>query len=129
MGQGATVAATAVVILVLVALGWLLGFRPRGSLDRAVAVAALVHFEPRAGLKDLVIGQDGKSAVGLLHDGRWLLVRWMGDRPALVAVDPAAVRVTGAPTRLVVSQEDLGQQPLRLALDAPAPGWLVSRLN
>jgi hypothetical protein len=92
-----------------------------------MVVAALVHADNRAGLEDLVISQDGATAVGLLHDGRWILVRWMGDRPATTLSDPTALRVVRYPSRLIVHHPDVGQGPLRLTLADPAPEWLASR--
>jgi hypothetical protein len=123
-------AGSALVVVVLVALAALLGFRDRARLmSRADVAAALAATDRAASILDAALDREGRAAIAMLADGRLALAKAMADHVAVRVVAPGAVRVRTRSqhdgVRVVVRTSEVGFPEARLTLDA-APAWLVS---
>lgn len=115
-------AASAAVIVLMVGVAAVLGFRNRARLDDA-ALAALAQAEG-VSIEAALIAPDAKSALARLTGGKLLIARVMGlDVSGRVALaSTARVRLKGA--KLSVQFADLGYPPLHMKVQQP-PLWLT----
>lgn len=117
-------AGSAAVVVFMVAVAWLLGFRKRAELNHEM-LARLAEAEGVA-LKDCVLGADGRAGLGLVSGDKVLLARVMGLDVSARFAPAASVTIRAAKGRLIASIADPGYPPLHLR-GADAPAWLVER--
>jgi hypothetical protein len=122
MNELVVLAASAAVVVFMVVVAWLLGFRGRARLTEG-AVQGLGAGEGVA-VDAAVIGADGRSALARLSDGRWMVARVMGLDASARVMPRSAMRIALRKGRLTVAFADLGYPPLHLRLDGAAPAWL-----
>lgn len=122
--QWLVLAGSTLVILFMIAVALLLGFRQTETLDEA-RMGALAEAEG-AQLEGALIARNGKSGVGRLSGGKVMVARVMADgiSARITQADAAHVRLRGG--RLKVRFADIGYPPLsmRVAKDG-APSWLA----
>jgi len=121
--------ASAAGVLALVAIAWGLGFRRVARLNGDEAARQLVAEEaPGAIVRHLLVDKGGAAALAQLADNRVVAIRAMGDRFAVRTMPPGATQISPTKTGVRAVFADLGFPALDLALDAPPPPWLASRL-
>lgn len=117
-------AGSAGVVVLLVLIAFLMGFRARARIDSGSLARQLAASEPVARIAEELIGADGRVALGRLADGQLLVARVMGDGVSLRTLAPSAVRLRLCKGRAFVAFADLGFPPLSLKLQGEAPLWL-----
>lgn len=122
MNEVVVLAASAAVVVFMVAVAWALGFRARVRLTEVV-LRQLVADEGLT-LDVAVIGADGRSALARLSDGKWMAARMMGLDASARVLPRNALRLALRQDRLKVAFADLGYPPLHLRLDGAPPAWL-----
>ena len=124
-----TLAGSAVVVLFMLGVGWLLGFAKNARLDEAQVRAKLAEYDPAARMDALAIDEKGGAALGKLADGRILIARAMGDNLTLRIVTAQAARWRIAPqksgAKISAAFADPGFPSLNMRL-ASAPDWLAA---
>ncbi len=123
MSEWVITAGSAVVVLLMVGVATMLGFRASVRLDEA----ALARFAASEGDQSdaTVIAANGKAAFARLRSGKLMVARAMGaDISARVAA-ASALRVRLARGKLTVAFADLGFPPINMKL-AEAPAWVAA---
>jgi hypothetical protein len=121
--------ASAAVVAILVGIAVAAGFRVRGRLDEAAVRAAVARIDPRLRAVDILI--DDALAIARLADGRFAIVRAMGDGASarLVAKDQARFRVRRTKNGLAVRTPGIDPGFPGGTVRAPeAPNWLTEHL-
>jgi hypothetical protein len=116
-------AASAGVVLFMVAVAAVLGFRARAKLDDA-AVAALARTEGEES-EAAVVAANARSAFARLRGGKVMVARVMGADVSARIAPASAVRVRLSGDRLSVRFADVGYPPLNMRL-SEAPGWVAA---
>lgn len=120
--EAPVLAGSAAVVLVMVGMAYVLGFRAKRSLNEA-ELARLAEGE-EAGLESAVIAPDGRAAFARLANGKLMVARVMGDDVSARIAPAAAMRVAVTQGRLHVVFADLGFPPLDMKLEETPP-WLA----
>lgn len=113
---------SAAVILLMVGVAALLGFRIAARLDED-ELKRLAATEG-AWVQDFVIAPNKRRALAKLTDGKLMVVRVMGLDTSIRIVSPKAVRLHLRPGKLDVAFADIGYPPLHMRLK-DQPEWLA----
>ena len=114
---------SAAVILLMVAVAAVLGFRIAARLDED-ELKRLANAEG-AWVQDFVIASNRRRAVAKLTDGKLMVVRVMGLDTSIRIVAPEAVRLRlSSPGKLDLTFADIGYPPLHMRL-RDQPAWLA----
>lgn len=119
-----TAAGSAIVVALLVAVAWAMGFRNTVRLDAETLAGELAAAEPRARIGDAVFAADGRGAIARLTDGKLLTARVMADGVSLRILPAGAAKLSLRSGNAIVAFADLGYPPLNLKLKEEAPAWL-----
>lgn len=120
--EAPVLAGSAAVVLFMIAMAWLLGFRAKAKLTEA-DLARLAEGEG-ASVRNAMIAPDGRAALAVLSNGKLMIARVMGADLSARAVPAGAVRVQVTRGRLIAAFADTGFPPLHMKLDS-APAWLA----
>lgn len=120
--EAPVLAGSAAVVLVMVGVAALLGFRDTARIDEA-ELARLAAAEG-ASLEQAVIDAKGRTALARLSGDRLMIARVMGADIGARAAPAAAVHVALRDGKLNARFADLGFPPLHMKLQAPPP-WLA----
>jgi hypothetical protein len=115
-------AGSAAVILLMVGVAAMLGFRMSARID-GDELARLASAE-NASVADAVISPNGRTAFARLSDGRIMVARVMGADVSARVTQARAVRVGLKQGRLSAMFADTGFPPLNMRLDSE-PQWLT----
>lgn len=115
--------ASTAVVLFMVLVAALLGFRARKRVDAAELERLVSLSEPGACIADSAIADDGGAALARLADGKLVVAKAMGDRVTLRLHAPNAVKLRVAPGSVSATFADLGFPVLNMKLNDP-PRWL-----
>lgn len=113
---------SAAVVLFMVGVAWLLGFRAKTRLDES-ALANLAEADG-ARVEASVIAPNGHAALARLSNGKLLVARVMGDDVAVRAAAAEGVRVSLGQGRVRATFADPGFPPLHIKLEETPP-WLA----
>ena len=116
-----TIGSAAVIILML-SVAWVLGFRQLARLDDA-EVARLARAEG-ASVEAAAIDAKGRVAVAKLNGGRLLIAKVMADGVSTRVLPQGQAQVRLAQHKLSVTFGDLGYPSLNMRLENP-PAWLA----
>lgn len=120
--EAVELAGSAAVILLMVGVAALLGFRMSARID-AGELTRLAEAEG-ARVEGAVIAPDGRSAFARLSDGRLMVARVMGADVSARFAPANSVRLGLKPDRLNATFADTGFPPLNMRLDTQ-PAWLI----
>lgn len=123
MNEWIVTAASAGVVLFMVGVAALLGFRERARLDEA-ELARLAGGEGER-VEASVVASNGAAAFARLASGKYMIARVMGADASARIAPASALRVARRPGKLSVWFADLGYPPLHLDM-ADAPPWLAA---
>lgn len=123
MSEWVVTAASAGVVVFMVAVAFILGFRERAALDDA-ALAALAANENDA-VDAAVIAANKRSAFARLRSGKLMIARVMGADVSTRTAPAASARVRLNRGKLSVAFADVGYPPLHLKL-GDAPPWIAA---
>lgn len=123
MNEWIVTAASAGVVLFMVAVAAVLGFRARAKLDVA-AVARLAAAEGEES-EAAVVAANGRSAFARLRGGKLMIARVMGADVSARIAPASAVRVRVGGDKLSVRFADVGYPPLNMHL-SEAPAWVAA---
>jgi len=115
-------AASAAVVVFMVAVAYVLGFRDRARIDDA-ALAGLAAAEA-VGIESVAIAVDGRAALARLTDERLLLARVMGADVSARIAPAGAARLALRKGKVFAAFGDPGFPRLILKLEAP-PRWIL----
>lgn len=113
---------SAAVVLFMVGVAWLLGFRAKTRLDEG-ALAGLAEADG-ACVEASVIAPNGRAALARLSNGKLLIARVMGDDVAVRAAAAEGVRLALGQGRVRATFADPGFPPLDMKLEETPP-WLA----
>lgn len=113
---------SAAVVLFMVGVAALLGFRQTATLNDA-ALAGLAAAEG-ASVEQAIIDARGRNALARLSGGRLMVARVMGNDVSARIAPAASVAVSVRDGTLNAQFADLGFPPLHMKLQAPPP-WLA----
>lgn len=113
---------SAAVILLMVGVAALLGFRIAARLDED-EIKRLANAEG-AWVQDFVIAPNKRRALAKLTDGKLMVVRVMGLDTSIRIVAPSAVRLHLRPGKLGLTFADIGYPPLHMRFK-DQPEWLA----
>lgn len=114
-------AGSAAVVLLMVGIAALLGFRMSARID-ASELARLAE-EDGARVDDAIISQNGRAAFARLSDGRVMVARVMGADVSARFASAKAVSLSVKAQRLKATFADVGFPPLEMRIDN-SPAWL-----
>jgi hypothetical protein len=120
--EAPVLAGSLAVVLFMVAVAWLLGFRAKKKLNEA-DLARLAEGEGAA-VAHALIAPDGRAAFASLSNGKLMIARVMGDDVSARAAPAGVVRVRLTQGRLNAAFADLGYPPLHMKLEETPP-WLA----
>jgi len=115
-------AASAAVVLFMIGVAAVLGFRKTAKLDEAELARLAVAEGAR--VDGAAIASDGKTAIARLNDGKVLIARVMADGVSVRVTTAGGVRVQLPPGRVIAAFGDTGFPALNMKLEGAAPGWL-----
>ncbi len=115
-------AASAAVVLIIIGVAALLGFRETARLDDAV-LAQLAAGEG-ARIEAALVDTKGRSAIARLADGSLLVARVMADGVSARVAPAGALSFNLERDGLRVTFADLGFAPLKLHFANDAPDWV-----
>lgn len=114
-------AGSAAVVVFMVAVGAVLGFRQRNRIDET-QLRALAAAEGQ-GVRQALVAARGEAGIAWLADGRVLAARVMADGVSARVAKATQVRVRDG--RVCVASNDLGFPPLNLRIVGETPAWLA----
>jgi hypothetical protein len=119
--EAPVLAGSAAVVVLMVLVAYLLGFRARTRIDADM----LARFAALEGgqVEAAAIAANGRAALARLADGRLLVARAMGADVSARVTPAASVRLRCKGDRLSATFADLGFPPLRMKLQ-DQPAWL-----
>ena len=120
--QAPVLAASGAVVLFMIGVAWVLGFRAKKKLSEA-DLARLAEGEGGV-VTHALIAPDGRAALAALSNGKLMIARAMGDDVSARAAPAGAVRVRLTQGRLNAAFADLGYPPLHMKLEETPP-WLA----
>jgi hypothetical protein len=115
-------AGSAAVILLMLGVAWLLGFRQHARLDDA-EIARLAAGEG-AHVEAAAIDAKGRAALARLSGGKLLIAKVMADGVSARVLSLGQARVRLNKRKLSVTFGDLGYPSLNMRLENP-PAWLA----
>ncbi|MBS0383958.1 MAG: hypothetical protein JSS00_01255 [Proteobacteria bacterium] len=115
-------AGSAVVIVLMLSVAWVLGFRQSARLDEA-EVARLARAEG-ANIEAAAIDAKGRAAVAKLSGGKLLIAKVMADGVSARVLPQGQARVRLRKGGLSIVFGDLGYPSLNMRLENP-PAWLA----
>lgn len=115
-------AASAAVVLIMIGVAALLGFRETARLDDAVLAQLAAGEDAR--IEAAIVDTKGRSAVARLADGSLLVARVMADGVSARVAPAGALSLNLERDGLRVSFGDLGFAPLKLHFASDAPDWV-----
>jgi hypothetical protein len=121
LAQAIELAGSAAVILLMLGVAAVLGFRMSTRIDQA-ELERLAAAEG-ARVDAAVVAPDGRSALARLPDGRLMIARVMGADISARFASAASVRLTFSQGRLNATFADTGFPPLEMRLEQE-PKWL-----
>ena len=110
------------VIILMLSVAWVLGFRQSAHLDDA-EVARLAQAEG-AKVEAAAIDAGGRAAVAKLSGGKLLIAKVMADGVSTRVLSQGQARVRLAAHKLTITFGDLGYPSLNMRLENP-PAWLA----
>jgi len=113
---------SAAVIILMVSVAWVLGFRQSVRLDDA-EVARLAQAEG-ANVEAAAIDAAGRAAVAKLNGGKLLIAKVMADGVSTRVLSQGQARVRLDAHKLTITFGDLGYPSLNMRLENP-PAWLA----
>ncbi|MFZ2031668.1 MAG: hypothetical protein WAU68_15250 [Vitreimonas sp.] len=113
---------SAAVIVLMLGVAWMLGFRQSTRLDDA-EVARLARAEG-GNVEAAAIDVKGRAAVARLNGGKLLIAKVMADGVSTRVLPLGQARVQLAQHKLSVTFGDLGYPSLNMRLENP-PAWLA----
>src|SRR5215468_5798523 len=116
-----TIGSAAVIVLML-SVAWVLGFRQTARLDDA-ELARLAQAEG-ASVEAAAVDAKGRAAVARLNGGKLLIAKVMADGVSTRVLPQGQARVRIAKHKLSVTFGDLGYPSLNMRLENP-PAWLA----
>jgi len=116
-------AASAGVVVFMVAVAFVLGFRAKTRLDEAALRQLAVNEGDRSA--EAVIAANGKAALARLASGKLMVVRVMGADVSARLVAASAARLRLKRDKLSVTFADTGYPPLHMRL-SEAPPWVAA---
>jgi hypothetical protein len=116
--------ASAAVVLLMVLVAMILGFRARARVDASELERLVALSEPGARIADAAIADDGHAALARLADGKLVVAKSMGDRVTLRLHAPASVAFKLKAGSVSATFADLGFPVLHMKLNDP-PRWLA----
>jgi len=122
VAEAPVLAGSAAVVLLMVGIAALLGFRNEARLDDE-ALANLAAAEG-ARIEDAVIAPNGRHALARLSGGKLMVARVMGNDISARVAPVSGVQVRMTKGKLSARFADLGFPPLEMPLQAPPP-WLA----
>lgn len=115
-------AGSAAVVLLMIGIAGLLGFRQSAKLDDGelarLAAAEGAHVEAAA------VDAKGRNAIARLDGGKLMIARVMADGVSTRVLAQSQARVRLAQGKLSVTFADLGYPSLNMRLENP-PAWLA----
>lgn len=123
ISEAPILAGSAAVVLFMVGVAAVLGFRQTAKLDEA-ELAKLAAAEG-ASVAENVIDDRGSSALVQLHGDKFMIVRVMGNDISARILPASAVELSLRNGKLTARFADLGFPPLHLRLQAPPP-WIAA---
>ncbi|MGD9981449.1 MAG: hypothetical protein AB7H66_13180 [Hyphomonadaceae bacterium] len=121
LAEAIELAGSATVILVMLGVAAVLGFRLSARIDEA-ELARLAEAEG-ARIENAIVAQNGRSALARLSDGRIMVARVMGADVSARFAAAKSVRLGLKQGRLDATFADTGFPPLRMRVDGEPP-WL-----
>ena len=116
-----TIGSAAVIVLML-SVAWVLGFRQTARLDDA-EVARLAQAEG-ANVEAAAIDATGRAAVAKLNGGKLLIAKVMADGVSTRVLSQGQAQVRLGAHKLSITFGDLGYPSLNMRLENP-PAWLA----
>ena len=116
-----TIGSAAVIVLML-SVAWVLGFRQSAHLD-AAELARLAQAEG-ANVEAAAIDAKGRAAVAKLDGGKLLIAKVMADGVSTRVLSQGQARVRLGAHKLTITFGDLGYPSLNMRLENP-PAWLA----
>ncbi|MBI3439416.1 MAG: hypothetical protein HY054_12350 [Proteobacteria bacterium] len=113
---------SAAVILLMLSVAWVLGFRQTAKLDNS-EVARLANAEG-ANVEAAAIDAKGRAAVAKLSGGKLLVAKVMADGVSARVLSQGQARVRLGKRKLSIAFGDLGYPSLNMRLESP-PAWLT----
>lgn len=122
MNEWVVTAASAGVVVFMVVVAFVLGFRARARLDET----AMAHLAAADGevVEGAVIAANAAAGVARLQSGKLMVVRVMGADVSSRIVPRSAARLRFARGKLSVTFADVGYPPLHMRI-AEAPAWVA----
>jgi hypothetical protein len=115
-------AGSAAVIVLMLSVAWMLGFRQSARLDES-EVARLASAESE-NVEAVAIDAKGRAAVAKLSGGKLLIAKVMADGVSARVLSQGQARIRLARHALRVTFGDLGYPSLNMRLENP-PAWLA----
>ena len=122
LSEALELAGSAAVILVMIGVAAVLGFRMSARMDEG-ELARLAEAEG-ASVQNAVIARNGRAALARLSDGRIMVARVMGADISARFAFASSARIRFKSGRLIATFADMGFPPLNIRLDEE-PAWLV----
>lgn len=122
VAEAPVLAGSAAVVLFMIGVAAVLGFRNTAKLDDA-ELARLAAAEG-ASIEGALIAPDARQALARLSGGKIMVARVMGNDISARVAPAAALRVICRNGKLSARFADLGFPPLNMKLQAPPP-WLA----
>ena len=116
-----TIGSAAVIVLML-SVAWVLGFRQSARLDDA-ELARLAQAEG-ANVEAAAIDAKGRAAVAKLNGGKLLIAKVMADGVSTRVLSQGQAQVRLGAHKLSITFGDLGYPSLNMRLENP-PAWLA----
>jgi hypothetical protein len=116
-------AASAGVVVFMVAVAFVLGFRAKTRLDEAALRQLAANEGDRS--DEAVIAANGKAALARLASGKLMVVRVMGADVSARLVAASAARLRLKRDKLSVIFADTGYPPLHMRL-SETPPWIAA---
>jgi hypothetical protein len=110
------------VIVLMLSVAWLLGFRQTARLDDA-ELARLAEAEG-ASLEATAMDASGRAAIAKLAGGKLLIAKVMADGVSTRVLPPGQARVRLRKNRVSIAFGDLGYPSLNMRFENP-PAWLA----
>lgn len=122
MNELVVLAASAAVVVFMVAVAWMLGFRARVRLNEETLAQLAANEGDR--VEASLIASNGRAALARLSGGKWLTARAMGLDVGARVAPAGALTLKLRKGKLTVAFADLGYPPLHLRLETAPPAWL-----
>lgn len=123
MNEWVVITGSALVVLFMIAMAALLGFRDRARVDEALIakLAAEEGLQSEAAL----VAPDGRAGFARLSGGKLMIARVMGADISTRVAPASSTRVTWRAGKLSVAFADVGYPPLHMRVD-DAPPWVAA---